>query len=135
LDNTIDYSKKINLAAPDLIEQFTPAQLVDAVKYSVNAERSANIEMTIAFTFNDLGETHALEVRRGVVEFHKDFTGTADATATMSKMVYLGVMMGQVDFVEGVSAGQITVDGNAVLVPEFYSLFDKTVESVALTLR
>jgi hypothetical protein len=44
-------------------------------------------------------------------------------------------MMGQIDFVEGVAAGQITVDGNAVLVPEFYSLFDKTVESVALTLR
>jgi len=135
LDNTIDYSKKINLAAPDLIAQFNPAQLVDAVKYSVNAERSANVEMTIAFTFNDLGETHALEVRRGVVEFHKDFTGTADATVAMSKMVYLGVVTDQIDFAEGVAAGQITVDGNAVLVPEFYSLFDKTVESVALTLR
>jgi alkyl sulfatase BDS1-like metallo-beta-lactamase superfamily hydrolase len=69
------------------------------------------------------------------VEFHKDFTGTADATVTMSKMVYLGVMTDQIDFVEGVAADQITVDGNAVLVPEFYSLFDKTVESVALTLR
>ena len=135
LDGTIDYSKKINLQAPDLLTEFKPSQLVNALRFSLNAERSANEHFTIAFNFSDTEETHALEVRRSVAEFHENFTGRAKATVNLTKPVFLGLLVGKVDFAEAVEAGYITLDGDAATVPAFFGLLDKPAENPKVTLR
>ncbi|MGY5449962.1 alkyl/aryl-sulfatase [Agarivorans sp. MS3-6] len=135
LDGTIDYSKKINLQAPDLMVEFKPAQLVNALRFSLNAERSANQHFAIAFNFSDSKEVHALEVRRSVAQFHENYTGEAKATVNLTKPVFLGLLVGKVDFSEAVKAGFITLDGDAATVPAFFGLLDKPAENPKITLR
>ena len=135
LEGTIDYSKKINLQAPDLMAEFEPSQLVDAMRYSLNAERSQDKHFTVAFEFSDYKETHALEVRRSVAQFHKDYTGEPKATVKLTKPIYLGLLVGKVDFVQAVKKGYIQIDGDAKAVSEFFKLFDKPAENPKVTLR
>ena len=135
LDGTIDYSKKINLQAPDLMAEFKPDQLVNALRFSLNAERSADQHFTIAFNFSDTNETHALEVRRSVAQFHKDYEGQPKATVNLTKSVFLGLLVGKVDFADAVKAGYITLDGDAATVPAFFGLLDKPAENPKVTLR
>ncbi|WP_119969131.1 alkyl/aryl-sulfatase [Shewanella japonica] len=135
LDGTIDYSKKINLQAPDLMAEFEPSQLVNALRFSLNAERSQDKHFTVAFEFGDTNETHALEVRRSVAQFHKDYQGEPKATVKLTKTVFLGLLVGKVDFVNAVQQGYIQVSGDATAVPEFFGLFDKPLESPKITLR
>jgi alkyl sulfatase BDS1-like metallo-beta-lactamase superfamily hydrolase len=135
LDGTIDYSKKINLQAPDLMAEFVPSQLVGAMRFSLNAERSKDKHFTVAFEFGDYQETHALEIRRSVAQFHKDYKGNPKVTVKLTKPVLLGLLVGKVDFVEAVKGGYIQIDGDAKTVSEFFGLFDKPAESPKITLR
>ena len=135
LDGTIDYSKKINLQAPDLMAEFKPEQLVNALRFGLNAERSQDSHFTVAFEFTDTDETHAIEVRRSVAQFHKAFTGEAKATVKLTKPVFLGLLVGKVDFTKAVADGYIKLDGDTKAVPEFFSLFDKPTENPRITLR
>ncbi|MEW6996958.1 alkyl/aryl-sulfatase [Colwelliaceae bacterium BS250] len=135
LDGTIDYSKKINLQAPDLMAEFEPSQLVGAMRFGLNAERSQDEHFTVAFEFADYKETHALEIRRSVAQFHKDYEGEPKATVKLTKPVFLGLLVGKVDFVQAIKDGYIQVDGEALAVAEFFSLFDKPAENPKVTLR
>ncbi|MGF1763915.1 alkyl/aryl-sulfatase [Aliivibrio kagoshimensis] len=135
LDGTIDYSKKINLQAPDLMAEFEPAQLVGAMRFSLNSERSLDKHFTVAFEFDDYKETHALEIRRSIAQFHKNFEGEAKATIKITKPVFLGLLVGKVDFTQAVKDGYIQIEGDATAVPEFFSLFDKPAENPKITLR
>ncbi|MDR9826232.1 alkyl sulfatase dimerization domain-containing protein [Vibrio sp. FNV 38] len=135
LDGTIDYSKKINLQAPDLMAEFEPAQLVGALRFSLNAERSKDKHFTVAVEFRDYKETHAIEVRRSVAQFHQDFSGKSKATITLTKPIFLGLLVGKVDFQKAIEEGYIQVSGDAKSIPEFFSLFDKPAENPKITLR
>ncbi|AAZ26986.1 alkyl/aryl-sulfatase [Colwellia psychrerythraea] len=135
LDGTIDYSKKINLQAPDLMAEFEPSQLVGAMRFSLNAQRSQDKHFTIAFEFGDYQETHALEIRRSVAQFHKDYQGQPKATVKLTKPVFLGLLVGKIDFVQAVKDGYIQISGDAKSVSEFFGLFDKPAENPKVTLR
>ncbi|MDR9828911.1 alkyl sulfatase dimerization domain-containing protein [Vibrio sp. FNV 38] len=135
LDGTIDYSKKINLQAPDLMAEFESSQLVGGLRFSLNAERSADTHFTVAFEFSDYQETHAVEIRRSIAQFHKDYDGEPKATVKLSKPVFLGLLVGKVDFATAVEKGYISIDGDAKSVPEFFALFDKPAENPKITLR
>ncbi|MGF1722491.1 MBL fold metallo-hydrolase [Vibrio kyushuensis] len=133
LDGTIDRSLKFPMSAPDLFETYSEGQLVGAMRFNLSAERTANDHYTIAFNF---GETqHALEVRRGVAQFHEDFSGDAKATVNISRELFIGVLLGQVDFVESAQAGLITVDGDAATVPTFFGSLDKPTNEPILVTR
>ena len=68
LDGTIDRSLKVDLSAPDILDTYTEAQLVAAMRFNLNAERTADEHYTVGFRFGDT--LHAMEIRRSVAEFH-----------------------------------------------------------------
>jgi alkyl sulfatase BDS1-like metallo-beta-lactamase superfamily hydrolase len=133
LDGTLDRSLKVNLSAPDIIETYTEGQLLAAMRFNLNAERTADEHYTVAFQFGD--KLHALEIRRSVAEFHEDYTGEPDVTIALTKELYLGVISEQVDFNEATQEGLITIDGDEALVPRFFASFDKPTNVPVLTVR
>ncbi|RKF17432.1 MBL fold metallo-hydrolase [Alginatibacterium sediminis] len=135
LDGTIDYSKKINLQAPDLMAEFEPSQLVAGMRFGLNAQRSQDQHFTVAFAFEDSDETHALEIRRSVAQFHENFDGEPKATVHLTKPIFLGLLVGKVDFVKAVQDGYIQIDGDVKSVASFFSMFDKPAENPKVTLR
>ncbi|WED28066.1 hypothetical protein L3V77_07505 [Vibrio sp. DW001] len=53
----------------------------------------------------------------------------------LTKPVFLGLLVGKVDFAEAVEAGYITLDGDAATVPAFFGLLNKPAENPKVTLR
>jgi alkyl sulfatase BDS1-like metallo-beta-lactamase superfamily hydrolase len=133
LDGTIDRSLKIDLNAADIIATYSEGQLVSAMRFNLNAERTADEHYTVAFQFGDT--LHALEIRRSVAEFHEDYTGEPNVTIVLTKDLYLGLISEQVDFNEATQEGLITVDGDEALVPKFFASFDKPTDVPVLTVR
>jgi len=133
LDGTIDRSLKINLNAPDILATYTEAQLVAAIRFNLNAERTADEHYTVAFKFGS--KIHAIEIRRGVAEFHETFTGNVATTIDLTKDLFLGVLAGKVDLNDAVKKGLIKISGDANVVPKFLASFDKPIDEPLLTIR
>ena len=133
LDGTIDRSLKIDLSAPDILDTYTEAQLVAAMRFNLNAERTADEHYTVAFKFGD--KVHAMEIRRSVAEFHESYSGEPAVTIDMTKDLFLGVIMGNVDFADATEEGQISVSGDASVVPKFFASFDTPTDTPVLTVR
>lgn len=91
LDGSIDRNLEIELSAPDILDTYTEAQLVAALRLNLKAERTANEHYTIAFRFGS--RVHALEIRRSVAEFHETYAGTPAATIEVTKEPFLGVIL------------------------------------------
>ena len=133
LDGTIDRSLKVDLSAPDILETYTEAQLVAAMRFNLNAKRTADEHYTVAFKFGD--KVHAMEIRRSVAEFHESYSGKPAVTIDLTKDLFLGVIMGKIDFAAATESGLIKVSGDAAVVPKFFSSFDKPTDAPVLTVR
>ena len=133
LDNTIDRSLKSNLNAPDILDTYTEGQLVAAMRFNLNAEKTLDEHYTVAFDFDHV--VHAIEIRRGVAEFHEGFEGESEVTINLNKDLFLGVVVGEVDLADATQKGLITVDGDATVVPKFFGSFDKPTDAPVLTVR
>ena len=53
----------------------------------------------------------------------------------LTKDLFMGVIMGQVDFADATKKGLITVDSDAAVVPKFFGSFDKPTYAPVLTVR
>lgn len=133
LDGTIDRSLKVDLSAPDILDTYTEGQLVAAMRFNLNAEKTADDHYTVAFKFAD--KIHAMEVRRSVVEFHESYSGKPAVTIDLTKELFLGVIMGKVNFADATEKGVIKVTGDASVVPKFFASFDKPTDAPLLTVR
>jgi alkyl sulfatase BDS1-like metallo-beta-lactamase superfamily hydrolase len=133
LDGTIDRSLKVDLSAPDILATYTPGQLLAAMRFNLNAERTADEHYTVAFRFGD--HLHAIEIRRSVAEFHDRYSGEPAVTIALTKDLLLGVLMGEVDFADATEEGLITVSGDASVVPKFFASFDAPTDAPVLTVR
>ncbi|MFQ5992405.1 MAG: alkyl sulfatase dimerization domain-containing protein [Nitrospiraceae bacterium] len=133
LEGTLDRSLKIEMSAPDVLDSYTEAQLVAAMRFNLNAERTVDQHYTVGFDFGHA--KHAMEVRRGIVEFHETYSGDPDVTIGLTKDLFLGIISGGVDFAEAVEDGQITLEGDAPLATEFLASFDQPTDAPILTVR
>ncbi len=133
LDGTIDRSLKVDLSAPDILATYTEAQLVAAMRFNLNAERTADEHYTVAFKFGD--KVHALEIRRSVAEFHETYSGKPAVTIDLTKDLFMGVIVGKVDFNDAVVDGLIKINGDAAVVPKFFASFDTPTNEPVLTVR
>ena len=133
LEGTLDRSLKINLNAPDIFDSYSEGQLVGALRFSLNAEKTVDQHYTIAFNFGD--SVHALEVRRGVAQFHENFEGKAKATVNLSKESFAGLMLRKLDFADATKQGLITIDGDAPTVTAFFGSLDTVNPEPLMTLR
>jgi alkyl sulfatase BDS1-like metallo-beta-lactamase superfamily hydrolase len=133
LDGTIDRSLKVDLSAPDILATYTEAQLVAAMRFNLNAERTADEHYTVAFKFGR--KVHALEIRRSVAEFHETYSDKPTVTIDLTKDLFLGVITGNVDFNDAVEKGLIKVSGDGTVVPKFFASFDMPTNEPVLTLR
>lgn len=107
LESKINRSLKSDLNAPDILGTYTEAQLVAAMRFNLNAEKTAEDHYTVAFQFGK--KLHAMEIRRSIAEFHEYYSGTSEATVGLTKGLFLGTISGQVDFDNAVENGVIEI--------------------------
>ena len=152
LDGSIDYSKAIQLQAPDLLRAFPTSELINGLRFRLAAEKTLNVNMTLGVRLPDLGEAYGLQIRRGVAQFHETLPDAVDVLLELDRSVLENILLGQVKGVgiDGVhpytpQAGLIASleSGDARLArgtPEdlkkFFSYFDPlSREPIPLTIR
>jgi alkyl sulfatase BDS1-like metallo-beta-lactamase superfamily hydrolase len=133
LEGTLDRSYKTDLNAPDIFNAYSEGQLVGALRFTLNADRAMKEHFTIAFDFDN--SIHAIEVRRGVAQFHENFKGKASVTAKLNKEAFAGLILGKVSLQDATDKGMIKVSGENAIVPTFFGLLDPVNPEPLPTLR
>ncbi len=98
LDGTIDFTKRLDIQAPDMLRAFPTAKLIESFRYRLKAEDTLDVNLTMGFRFPDVDETFGLEIRRGVVQFYERMPDTPDVVLEMDRATLLGLILGELDF-------------------------------------
>lgn len=99
LDGTIDFSKRLDLQAPDMLRAFPTAKLIDSFRYRLEAENTLDVNMTMGFRFPDVDEEFGLEIRRGIVQFTEYMPDAADVVLEMDRATLMGLLTGELEIV------------------------------------
>lgn len=101
----------------------------------VDPDKANDVQLTLGFSFPDIGEEWALEVRRGVVQLHQGIPEGTTLKLTLDKTYLDTVMSGENGLLKGALLGDVKVDGNLLEIKTFLGCFDFSEEPIALTLR
>ncbi len=137
LDGTIDFSKRIDLQAPDLVKVFPAGNIIEGLRYNLKGAKTAAAGVHMTMGVNITGEgSYGLEIRNGVVQFTKTLPEQADFVLTSDKMTMLGALTGKITFAKAIAAGHVELDGDAKDMEKFFSNFEKpSKDPIPLTIR
>ncbi len=95
LDGTIDFSKRLDIVAPDLLRAFPTSELLNGMRFRLKAEETLDVHMTFGFRLPDVNEGFGLEIRRGIAQFHDSLPDNADVVLEMNRSVLEKIILGQ----------------------------------------
>ncbi len=95
LDGTIDFSKRLDIVAPDLLRAFPTSELINGMRFRLKAEETLDVHMTLGVRLPDVKEGLGLEIRRGVAQFHDSLPEDADVVLEMNRSVLERILLGQ----------------------------------------
>ena len=121
--------------SPDMVRSFTPQSFLQNWVTRVDPEKAGDIELTLGFSFPDVDEQWALEVRRGVAQLHKGIPEGTALRLSMDKRFMETLLTGEGGLVKGALLGDVKVDGNLLEIRRFLNCFDFSDEAFGLTLR
>jgi alkyl sulfatase BDS1-like metallo-beta-lactamase superfamily hydrolase len=124
LDDKVDYSLLFHFAAPDVIRALPVTNVVESLRVRLDAEKAREEHRSLAFSFTDINETCALEIRRGVAVFHKTAPdGVSDRVVTTAEVVH-ELLLGKITAADAISQGSIKLEGDEQRIHEFLGFFD-----------
>jgi alkyl sulfatase BDS1-like metallo-beta-lactamase superfamily hydrolase len=120
-----------------VVRAIPPSVKVEAMGLRLAAERALDVHMTMGFRFPDTGEAHALEIRRGVAEFHSEPPDQVNVSISMDNGYFSDILLGTGSFEAGIKSGRIRVDGDLNDLITFLTCFERpgAAEGIRLTLR
>ena len=112
------------LGSPEQVRGFPLAAIMNVMTVRLMAERCDETHLRVAFETTDTGESCALEIRRGVCQFHETPPPECDATARFDRGFLLDWVFGRATFDEAIAAERVSVEGDAGAVAEFLVKFE-----------
>jgi alkyl sulfatase BDS1-like metallo-beta-lactamase superfamily hydrolase len=112
------------LGSPDQVRGFPLANMMRVMVVRLKSEKSWDTHSRVAFETSDSEEACALEIRRGVCQFHETPPADCDATVRFTRELLLKWVFGKVTFADAVAAGDMIVVGETETVEEFLSKFE-----------
>ncbi len=154
LEGEADLTKGFSFTSPDVIQSFPSNVMLPMITTRIDVEKSINTNMTLGITFTDEKKSFALEIRRGVVQFHESLPENIDVAITstraimnkmlvgdvhisgeMSAAIAEGTPAGGVIMMEAIKNGNIKIDtGTAEDIKKFFSYFDPPVDVGSINL-
>ena len=111
--------------APDFVASLNDGQLFDAIAIQLDGPRAGERSMTIAWHFTDTERDYTLVLANGVLRHRVGAPQVAaDATVRVSRTGFDGLIAGVSQPQDLLSAGDLTIEGNAALFGELLSLLD-----------
>jgi alkyl sulfatase BDS1-like metallo-beta-lactamase superfamily hydrolase len=125
------------LGSPQQVQNFPMGSIIELMTVRLIAEQSLGDLMTVAFEAADTGERCALEIRRGVCQFHTEPPSHVAATVRFDREFLTQWTFGQVGYEDGMRDGRVTVEGDEATVRRFLGRFEplSSVGTVAVSVR
>ena len=87
--------------------------IFDALAIRLKAEEVGDARVSINFCFTDIGEDWILGLQHGALHSVRgQLDPAADATITMTRAALLGIIGGDTTFVDAITSGTVTLEGN-----------------------
>ena len=124
LRNGVPNLPAINTSSPDMVAAMSPDLLLDYMGVRINGPKATGKHLRINWKQPE-GQTYAIELRNGVLIYTADKSfDNADATLTVDKLGFAGLMMGGATLDKEVAGGKAKLDGGADKVNELLGLLD-----------
>ena len=125
LEGTLDLAAGgMVLGSPEQVRGFPLAAILNVMTVRLISETCWETHLRVAFETTDSGESCALEIRRGVCQFHETPPPECDATARFDRGFLLDWVFGRTTFEEAIAADRVSVEGDAGAVAEFLAKFE-----------
>lgn len=115
--------------------QLPTEQLLEMLRYRVNAEAIGDKHLKIAYHFSDTKENFTLEIRNSILQIHRWLLVDRDVTMTMKRTLLDSVFRGETDYARAIKDGLIDVDGSRLSLLSFSKAFDRSPANAYTTLR
>ncbi len=110
----------------DILYQTPVSYFFDSMAVRLNADAAEGMVRTIKIHFTDLDEYHQLKLQNSVLHHQRtDQKSAADATLSVTKNTYIGMLLGEVGLRAILFSDDVQVDGSTLDLLGFFRLFDK----------
>ncbi|MND39831.1 hypothetical protein D3C80_305590 [compost metagenome] len=124
LRNGIPNQAPVSTSSTDMVAAMSPGLLLDYMGVRLNGPKAANKHLTFNWKQPD-GSTYAIEMRNGVLIYTEGKTlDKVDATRTVDKLGFSGLMMGVATLDQEIAAGKLKVEGSKEKFSELVGLMD-----------
>ena len=142
LEGTLDpalpaRSAMATFSSPDLIAALPARAWVEGFTTRLKAENTLDTHMTAGFRFPDVNEAYALEIRRGVAQFHNRLPERTDLTIALDKRTLDQMLLGKLTLPDAFAAGTARIEqGTAAEALKFFGYFERPFAApIQLTVR
>ncbi|VVP40923.1 MULTISPECIES: alkyl/aryl-sulfatase [Pseudomonas] len=108
----------------DMVRAMSPQMFFDFLAVRLDSEKAVGHDLTLNWTFEDLGKDFNLTLRNGVLTHRAGLNAQADASVTMSKATLEQISLKQLDIPTAIQKGLIKLQGNGKKLGELMSSLD-----------
>ena len=109
---------------PDQARNYPTGGLLELLTVRLKAEDCLETRIVLGFATTDTEESYALEIRRGICQFHETPPDRCDAWLSFPRQFLSAWAGGGPGFEEGIASGEVTLEGDPSIVAEFFSKFE-----------
>jgi len=124
LEGTLPNRAGIGQSNEDIVDAFPASAGIELLTARLIAEDCLDVSLVAEFSIVDRNETYALEIRRGVAEFHDTVPESVDVTLEMESEVLNQVVAGQTTLAAALDAGDIRVAEDLSTAEAFVGYFE-----------
>ncbi|HVM96394.1 MAG TPA: alkyl sulfatase dimerization domain-containing protein [Candidatus Acidoferrales bacterium] len=125
LDEKLDLSRYDIQGSIAMLSRLPLVNILEKLVTRIDAEKSKDMHMTLAFHVDDRHEVYGLEIRRGVVQLHRKQPPQADLTLSGNEDDLRALLLQQASFLKQWALGRIKLDGSTDDLTRFFSYFDR----------
>jgi alkyl sulfatase BDS1-like metallo-beta-lactamase superfamily hydrolase len=109
----------------EIVSSMPTGLFFDALAVRLNGSKAASANTRINFIFSDIGETHVVEVRRGVLHHREaEPREDADATVKLTRTAWDQIVTGAASLPGLIAGGEIDIDGSRLKLIGFFAMLD-----------
>jgi len=110
----------------DMLKHSPRSTFFDVMAAQLNGPDAEGLEMTINFTFSDLGETHVLRLKNSVLHHQRgEADPNANATLNITHEMFLDMALGTANVKDMIFSDQLSIEGSKIDLVRFFALQDK----------
>ncbi|MEP5764224.1 MAG: alkyl sulfatase dimerization domain-containing protein, partial [Halieaceae bacterium] len=122
-------------AGRDMVKHSPRSNFFDAMAAQLNGPEAEGMEMTINFTFTDLGETHVLRLKNSVLHHHQgEADPNANTTLNITHDLFLDMALGSASLKDMIGSDQLSIDGSKIDLARFFALQEKAPGNFSIVL-